>query len=605
MPTAGCSLRRFHVWYGMNMNPMEALHGADLDVLSELLGAALTPARFLTENFDQQPVLLERAARMRPPDEAVLRLDEMDELLVRASLPASPSELLIFQDQQHVTEYATPHIAYASGASLIINRCDKVWPRVHWLCLRLARAFRYSYANVYLTPPSSQTVPPHSDDHDVFIMQLHGSKHWLVWPTAHPCAQRRPFADEQAGKDGRNLPDASAGARLTLDQLGPPELRVLLQPGDVLYIPRGVVHVAHTGRLAADGSYGGGAANSAKDRAKAAREARTSPAGQGGGQATTHGADQVADASGALPGQPPGASLHVTVAIPTAELSASAAVLHAMRAACFGERRFREALPLGPMPPAPSRAIATMPCAPAPPVAARTHAQSLPTAMAPATLATAREPRHTAASVALSPASSATVRVRLTFDPGAKQPTSELLEHHACRPTGVGSVPLGVWRERFHRLWARVHHKAAEPGAVRAELDRRMQLQRRRQADAFGRSEAAFAQLVASSGGADARAVSLCAATVLTKLVPLELLTPEPDWPENDLRRVAQAMPLPGGPGKLGYIHAPADLFRPLEAFASLAVGQQFALSELPARDDLLRACAARSLFGLGVVSRA
>ena len=31
----------------------------------------------------------------------------------------------------------------------------------------------------------------------------------------------------------------------------------------------------------------------------------------------------------------------------------------------------------------------------------------------------------------------------------------------------------------------------------------------------------------------------------------------------------------------------------------------RFALSELAARDDLLRACAARSLFGLGVVSRA
>eukprot|EP00900_Chrysochromulina_parva_P014365 jgi/Chrpa1/2292/Chrysochromulina_OHIO_Genome00011864-RA len=211
------------------------------EALAELLGAALTPERFLSEHFDRQSVLLQRTARARPLDDAPLTLDEMDELLVRASLPGTSAELLIFQDLKHVTEYATPHLAYASGASLIINRVDKLWPRVHELCARLARDFRYAYGNVYLTPPGSQTVPPHSDDHDVFIVQLHGTKHWLVWPTVHPLSQRRPFADEQAGKDGRRLPDGTS--RLTLETLGPPELDVLLRPGDVLYIPRGVVHL--------------------------------------------------------------------------------------------------------------------------------------------------------------------------------------------------------------------------------------------------------------------------------------------------------------------------------------------------------------------------
>ena len=73
--------------------------------------------------------------------------------------------LLIFEDQQFQSEYATPHHAYASGASLIVNRVDKVWARVHELCRRLARGLRYAYANVYLTPHDSQTVPAHSDDH--------------------------------------------------------------------------------------------------------------------------------------------------------------------------------------------------------------------------------------------------------------------------------------------------------------------------------------------------------------------------------------------------------------------------------------------------------
>ena len=281
------------------------------EALAELLGAALTPERFLSEHFDRQSVLLQRTARARPLDDAPLTLDEMDELLVRASLPGTSTELLIFQDLKHVTEYATPHLAYASGASLIINRVDKLWPRVHELCARLARDFRYAYGNVYLTPPGSQTVPPHSDDHDVFIVQLHGTKHWLVWPAVHPLAQHRPFADEQAGKDGRRLPDDGT-SRLTLENLGPPELDVLLRPGDVLYIPRGVVHVAHTGQP--------GALSTGQSVAISAGQtvAISGDANDGG-------------ASAKVSSAVPGASLHLTIAIPTADLSLSSTALNAVR----------------------------------------------------------------------------------------------------------------------------------------------------------------------------------------------------------------------------------------------------------------------------------
>ena len=301
------------------------------EALAELLGAALTPERFLSEHFDRQSVLLQRTARARPLDDAPLTLDEMDELLVRASLPGTSAELLIFQDLKHVTEYATPHLAYASGASLIINRVDKLWPRVHELCARLARDFRYAYGNVYLTPPGSQTVPPHSDDHDVFIVQLHGTKHWLVWPTVHPLSQRRPFADEQAGKDGRRLPDGTS--RLTLESLGPPELDVLLRPGDVLYIPRGVVHVAHTGHSTAISTGQSEAISTGQSEAIS-------------GDAIGGGAS--GNVSSAVLGAVSGASLHLTIAIPTADLSLSTTALNAVRimprcversgAACFSER---------------------------------------------------------------------------------------------------------------------------------------------------------------------------------------------------------------------------------------------------------------------------
>jgi len=77
----------------------------------------------------------------------------------------------------------------------------------------------------------------------------------------------------------------------------------------------------------------------------------------------------------------------------------------------------------------------------------------------------------------------------------------------------------------------------------------------------------------------DPRAVSLSAATTLIKLVPLELIEPEPEWPPTDLRRIAQSVPMPGGPGMLTYMHAPAGLFDPLNAFAALPVGHRFCIA--------------------------
>ena len=89
--------------------------------------------------------------------------------------------------------------------------------------------------------------------------------------------------------------------------------------------------------------------------------------------------------------------------------------------------------------------------------------------------------------------------------------------------------------------------------------------------------------------------------TRLRKIVPLQMIRPAA---ELGGRRVAQATPRPGGPGKHKYIHTPAELLVPLEAFAAMPLGCEFAIGELPARHSFLRACAGRSLIGLGVVEQ-
>lgn len=84
--------------------------------------------------------------------------------------------------------------------------------------------------NVYLTPPNSQGFAPHYDDIEAFVLQLEGAKHWKVY------APRSPQ---------ENLPRVSSG-NFSQDEIGEPILDVKMEPGDMLYFPRGFIHQAET-----------------------------------------------------------------------------------------------------------------------------------------------------------------------------------------------------------------------------------------------------------------------------------------------------------------------------------------------------------------------
>jgi ribosomal protein L16 Arg81 hydroxylase len=79
---------------------------------------------------------------------------------------------------------------------------------------------------MYATPQLGQGFSMHVDTHDVFVLQLHGSKKW------------------QIGEPERALPLA---ARDSGPVGNPGQVReYVLRPGDVLYLPRGYPHQAVT-----------------------------------------------------------------------------------------------------------------------------------------------------------------------------------------------------------------------------------------------------------------------------------------------------------------------------------------------------------------------
>ncbi|CAM0902148.1 unnamed protein product [Alopecurus aequalis] len=85
-------------------------------------------------------------------------------------------------------------------------------------------------ANIYFSPPRSQGLARHYDDHCVLVWQLLGHKKWKIWPNTRSILPRlyEPF---------HSLDDLveDAGGRMEV-----------LQEGDIMYVPRGCVHEAHT-----------------------------------------------------------------------------------------------------------------------------------------------------------------------------------------------------------------------------------------------------------------------------------------------------------------------------------------------------------------------
>jgi Cupin superfamily protein len=166
----------------------------------------------------------------------VLETAESEAIDYEHETPLILRNLEVLTGEETLASYGTSLFGpYLDGCSVVLNHADLLSPHIAALCEDLQKSFPHAYANSYLTPPDSQTVPPHADDRDVLVFQLVGSKDWLVHRTV-PVPY--PYPHEQVGKAGIPVP------KEVLE--GPVALSIRLGPGDVLYMPRGMVHQAHS-----------------------------------------------------------------------------------------------------------------------------------------------------------------------------------------------------------------------------------------------------------------------------------------------------------------------------------------------------------------------
>ncbi|MES3001934.1 MAG: cupin domain-containing protein [Pseudomonadota bacterium] len=129
---------------------------------------------------------------------------------------------------QPLTEGAV-RAALREGYTLVVNDVQNASATAARLCRAMEAAFcARANANLYLTPAGCQGLDAHYDDQDVFVLQLEGAKVWHLYDDA---GRALPLDDE-----AYQAPDLE----------GRTPTRVALAPGDVLYVPRGIVHEAHT-----------------------------------------------------------------------------------------------------------------------------------------------------------------------------------------------------------------------------------------------------------------------------------------------------------------------------------------------------------------------
>jgi lysine-specific demethylase/histidyl-hydroxylase NO66 len=122
---------------------------------------------------------------------------------------------------------------YRRGDTVVLQGLHHTNPHLARLSNNIALALDHPVQiNAYLSPASARGLDVHFDFHDVFIVQLTGSKRWRVWA---------PLPRTTDPVKGRH-----AIAKPRMEELGEPLLDLTLSRGDCLYLPRGYPHAAET-----------------------------------------------------------------------------------------------------------------------------------------------------------------------------------------------------------------------------------------------------------------------------------------------------------------------------------------------------------------------
>ena len=119
------------------------------------------------------------------------------------------------------------HDLLRQNASIVMNGAQYLSTPILRLALQMEMALNQKLnVNAYMTFGPGGAFAIHYDPHDVFVLQVYGTKHWFLYENPEPSPTKY---EKSTAKNPKDLPVA---------------FETILQAGDGLYVPRGYYHRA-------------------------------------------------------------------------------------------------------------------------------------------------------------------------------------------------------------------------------------------------------------------------------------------------------------------------------------------------------------------------
>eukprot|EP00435_Cladocopium_sp_Y103_P055224 s171_g18.t1 len=210
---------------------------AELEAAVAWLLWPMTPEDFFREYWEKKPLHLKRSAPKYY--EGLFAKSDLDQELrqgkvryqERLNLVRFEGKKIDLNKGSGIASFQEVQEAWKYGATLQVLHPQQFHSAVRATMAALERSFGALFgANAYVTPAGQQGLAPHYDDVEVFMLQLEGSKHWKL---------HRPPDDDASCE--YPLP-RTASRDFQQEELCELLMECVLQPGDLLYFPRGTVH---------------------------------------------------------------------------------------------------------------------------------------------------------------------------------------------------------------------------------------------------------------------------------------------------------------------------------------------------------------------------
>jgi hypothetical protein len=196
--------------------------------------APMSPETFFAEYFEKKHLLIRREDRAYYTDLLSIKdidrvmteriLDQSELRMVNDGTPVPPENIL---NADGVVDAVRASKEFMAGGTMVFNALHRSLPKLAAYCRALETVFSCDMqTNIYFTPDNAQGFKTHYDSHDVIVLQCEGTKTWNIYESDLELPLRSQAFDPKTFVAGKLLET------------------IELRPGDMLYVPRGVVHDA-------------------------------------------------------------------------------------------------------------------------------------------------------------------------------------------------------------------------------------------------------------------------------------------------------------------------------------------------------------------------